>query len=120
MVMDNAPSRRLAPSAFLSLVSPILLYALVRLSGRLRWPLLVPLALALVVLVRMSVMAGLIGAGAGCLLALPVAGVCVCHSGISIAISGGVQAEGVTSSHLHQTQHFCSALMRQVTREYPM
>lgn len=63
-------------AAFLALVSPILLYALVRLPGRLKWILLVPLALALVVLVRMSVMAGLIGAGAGCFLSLPAAGVC--------------------------------------------
>lgn len=76
-------------AAFLSLVSPILLYALVRLSGRLRWPLLVPLALALVVLVRMSVMAGLIGAGAGCLLALPVAGVCGSRARRNLALLVG-------------------------------
>ena len=62
-------------AAFLALVSPLLLYALVRLPGRLKWILLIPLVLALVVLVRMSVMAGLIGAGAGCFLSLPVAGV---------------------------------------------
>lgn len=61
-------------AAFLALVSPILLYALVRLSGHLRWILLVPLTLAVVVLVRMSAMAGVVGAGTGCLLALPVAG----------------------------------------------
>lgn len=56
------------------MVFPILLYSTIRLSGRTRWILLVPLALTAMVLVHMSVLAGLVGAGAGCLLALPAAG----------------------------------------------
>lgn len=62
-------------AAFLTLVFPILLYALIRLSGRRRWLLLVPLVLSAAVLVRMSVTAGLVGVGAGCLLAFPAAGI---------------------------------------------
>lgn len=61
-------------AAFLALALPILLYTLIRLPGRPKWALLIPLALAAAVLVRMSVTAGLVGAGMGCLLALPVAG----------------------------------------------
>lgn len=62
-------------AAFLSLAFPILLYALIRLSGRAKWALLIPLALSGLLLVRMSVLAGLVGVGAGCLLAFPAAGV---------------------------------------------
>lgn len=61
-------------AAFLSLTLPLLLYAVIHLSGPLRYTLLIPLILAAAVLARMSVMAGLVGASAGCLLALPVAG----------------------------------------------
>lgn len=61
-------------AAFLSPAFPMLLYALIRLSGRSRWALLVPVILSGLVLVRMSVLAGLVGAGAGCLLSLPAAG----------------------------------------------
>jgi len=61
-------------AAFLSLAVPILVYSLVRLSGKRRFLLLVPLALSLVVLALMSVLAGLLGAGLGCLAALPAAG----------------------------------------------
>lgn len=62
-------------AAFLALVIPVFLYALIRLSGRLKWSLLLPLTLAVVVLVHISVLSGLVGAGTGCLLSLPVAGV---------------------------------------------
>lgn len=62
-------------AAFLALAFPILFYSLVRLPGQLRWALLIPLTLAAVVLVRISAISGLIGAGVGCFLSLPVASV---------------------------------------------
>ncbi len=61
-------------AAFLSLVIPILLYALLRGRGRGRLLLLIPLGLSLWAAVRMGVSAGYLGVGAGCVLAFPVAG----------------------------------------------
>ena len=61
-------------AAFLSLAAPVLLYGVLRGKGRGRFFLLVPLALAWAVLVKMDVKAGLLGAGVGCLLAFPVSG----------------------------------------------
>lgn len=60
-------------AAFLSLVIPILLYSVVRLEGRLRFALLIPLALAAYVLVGIDVSAGFMGAGLGVILSVPVA-----------------------------------------------
>ena len=59
-------------AAFLCVVIPILWIALIRLKGKLRFLLLIPLAAALFVLCRMSVMAGLVGVFGGGLLSLPV------------------------------------------------
>lgn len=63
-------------AGFFSLTLPMLAYALVRLKGRARFLLMFPLALCLYVLVEMHVLAGFVGVGMGCLLALPVAGFC--------------------------------------------
>ena len=59
-------------AAFLSLAIPILACAVLRMEGRRRFWLLAPLALLLVVLVRIDVAAGLLAVGAGALLCLPV------------------------------------------------
>lgn len=88
-------------AAFLALVCPVLLCALVRLSGRLKWAMLVPLALAAAVLVRMSVAAGLVGAGLGCLLALPVAGASRPRTRRNLALlAGGVILGGLAAVFL--------------------
>lgn len=88
-------------AAFLTLVFPILLYALVRLSGRRRWALLVPLVLSAAVLVRMSVAAGLVGVGIGCLLALPIAGVCSPKARRTLTVlAGGVILGGLAAVFL--------------------
>lgn len=59
-------------SAFLSLVIPIMWVALLRLYGRTKFLLLIPLILALVALVQMNVLAGLVGIFAGGVVMLPV------------------------------------------------
>ena len=59
-------------AAFLSLAIPMLWCAVLRLRGRWRFWLLVPLALLGYVLVRIDVAAGLVGVFAGSLLCLPV------------------------------------------------
>lgn len=59
-------------AAFLSLAIPILGCAVLRMEGRRRFWLLVPLALLVYVLVRINVAAGLLAVGAGALLCLPV------------------------------------------------
>ena len=59
-------------AAFLCIVVPVLWIALVRLEGKLRFLLILPLAAALFVLCRMSVMAGLVGVFGGGLLCLPM------------------------------------------------
>lgn len=61
-------------AAFYSLAIPILLYAVLRLKGQRRFLLLAPLGLALWAAVQMGVSAGYLGVGAGCVLALPAAG----------------------------------------------
>ena len=58
-------------AAFLCLVIPVFWVALLRLRDRRRFLLLLPLALALFVLLRMRVLAGLLGVFAGGLAALP-------------------------------------------------
>ncbi len=62
-------------AAFYSLCIPMLIYALVRLKGKARFLLLVPLGLSLWVLVWMDVSAGLVGVLGGCTLAVPLAGI---------------------------------------------
>lgn len=59
-------------AAFLCVVIPIFWIALLRFSEKQRFFLLLPLSLALFVLLRMHVLAGLVGVFAGGLLALPV------------------------------------------------
>ena len=59
-------------AAFYCLAVPILTYSMAYINGAKRLMLLVPLALSAYVLIRMSVMAGLGGIGAGLLLALPM------------------------------------------------
>lgn len=61
-------------AAFYSLSIPILLYLLLRTKGRGRIFLLLPLALSLWAAVQMGVSAGYLGIGAGCVLAIPAAG----------------------------------------------
>lgn len=61
-------------AAFYCLTIPILVYALVRLRGRGRFLLFIPLVLSLWVVVWMQVSAGLLGVLGGCLAAIPVAG----------------------------------------------
>lgn len=61
-------------AAFLSLTIPLLAFSVIRLPGGLRFLLLIPLGLSLAVLVKMSVLAGYVGAGLGCLTAVPVTG----------------------------------------------
>ncbi len=58
-------------AAFYCLAVPILTYSMAYMNGAKRLILLVPLALSAYVLIKMSVMAGLGGIGAGLLLALP-------------------------------------------------
>lgn len=88
-------------AAFLALVFPILLYALVRLPGRLKWTLLVPLTLTAVVLVCMFAASGLVGAGAGILLSLPVVGVRSSKARRNLALLvGAVILGGLTTVYL--------------------
>ncbi len=61
-------------AAFYSLCIPMLAYALVRLRGKARFLLLLPLGLSLWVLLWMDVSAGLAGVFGGCALAVPGAG----------------------------------------------
>ena len=60
-------------AAFLCLVIPIFWVTLLRKRDRRRWLLLLPLAAATYVLLRMWVLAGIVGVFGGALLALPVA-----------------------------------------------
>ena len=59
-------------AAFLSLAIPMLGCAVLRMRGRRRFWLLVPLAMLTVVLVRIDVAAGILAVGAGALICLPV------------------------------------------------
>lgn len=59
-------------AAFLCVVIPVLWVGLVRLRGRPRFLLLIPLALSVTVLLRMSVLAGLVGVLGGGALMVPV------------------------------------------------
>ena len=59
-------------AAYLCLVIPVLWVSLLRLRGRARWFLALPLAAALFVLVKISVLAGLVGVFGGAVLSLPV------------------------------------------------
>lgn len=61
-------------AAFFSLLIPIFLYLTLRPPGKRRFLLLVPLVLALLAAGWMGVSAGYLGIGAGCVLALPAAG----------------------------------------------
>ncbi len=58
-------------AAFFCLTVPVLWVALLRGTGRLRWLLALPLGLSLFVLMKMSVMAGLVGVFAGGIVCLP-------------------------------------------------
>lgn len=60
-------------ASFLCLVIPLFWISLLRLTGRRRMFLLVPLALSLFVLLKMNVLAGLVGVALGGMIALPVA-----------------------------------------------
>lgn len=59
-------------AAFLTLVIPLLWIGLLRLRGKKKYLLVLPLLLSLTVLVKMSVLAGLVGVFAGGVLCLPV------------------------------------------------
>ena len=59
-------------AAFLCLAIPVLWILLVRMHGRARILLLIPLALALAVLAGMSVLAGIVGVAVGSILAAPM------------------------------------------------
>lgn len=59
-------------AAFLSIAIPVLWVAILRLQGKLRFLLLVPLAAAIFVLLKMFVLAGIVAVFAGALLSLPV------------------------------------------------
>lgn len=60
-------------AAFLCLAVPVLWVSLCRLQSAWKWALLLPLALLLFVLVKSSVLAGLVGVGVGAALSLPLA-----------------------------------------------
>lgn len=59
-------------ATFLCIAIPVFWVALLRLSGRLRFLLTVPLLLCLYLLAKISVAAGILGVGLGALLSLPV------------------------------------------------
>lgn len=59
-------------AAFFCIVIPLLSAAVIRMKGKTRFLLLVPIAASLFVLLKMSVLAGLLGVFAGMVLSLPV------------------------------------------------
>ncbi len=81
-------------AAWLCLTIPLLWTGLLRLRSRGRWWLLLPLGAALAVLMRMSVLAGLIGVFGGAVLALPVVLPVsdACRRRLVLALLGGILA----------------------------